>query len=180
MPSDCLCLHPATSGACLPTPTSCQNLPSFPNLTYMESLSLRLAPSQPSSVPGRRHSFLAPCVLGQTGSPLCRDAFPEPLSVASPLQLAHYPLQVRMGHNTKTRDFGIRRSGPGGARVAQLVELPTSAWVLISQFVSSSPTSGSLLSVWSPLQILCPPISAPPPLARARSLSLSLSKLNKV
>ena len=43
-----------------------------------------------------------------------------------------------------------------------LAELPTSAQVMISQFVGLSPTLGSLLSAQSPLQILCTPLSAPP------------------
>ena len=47
---------------------------------------------------------------------------------------------------------------------------PTSTQVMISWFVSSSPTLGSLLSAQSLLQILC--LSAPPH-------SLSLSKINK-
>ena len=54
---------------------------------------------------------------------------------------------------------------PWGSWVAQLVECLTSAHVMISQFVSLSPASGSLLSAQSPLQILCsPPLSASPPL----------------
>ena len=61
-----------------------------------------------------------------------------------------------------------------GAWVAQSVKHLTSAQVTISQFVSSSPTSGSLLSVQSLLQTLRLPISArsPPP------LSLSLKNKN--
>ena len=53
---------------------------------------------------------------------------------------------------------------PGASRGhAQPAELPT-AQAVISQFTSSSLTSGSLLSAQSPLQILCPPSLAPPPL----------------
>ena len=55
------------------------------------------------------------------------------------------------------------------------VKRPTSAQVMISQKVSSSPTSGSLLSAQSSLQILCRSFIAPPPL----TLSLFLSKINK-
>ena len=36
-----------------------------------------------------------------------------------------------------------------GTWVAQLVKHPTSAQVMISQFVSSSPTSGSVLTAWN-------------------------------
>ena len=59
--------------------------------------------------------------------------------------------------------------------MARSVERLTSAHVMISQFVGSNPTSGSLLSAQSPLQILCLPLSAPPPLTHTLSLSLSLS-----
>ena len=60
-----------------------------------------------------------------------------------------------------------------GPWVAQSAEHLTSAQVVILRFVGSSPTSGSLLSVQSPLLILSPPLSAPPLLA------LSLSLKNK-
>ena len=45
--------------------------------------------------------------------------------------------------------------------VAQSVEHPTLAVVMISQLMSSSPTSGSVLTADSLLQILCLPLSAP-------------------
>ena len=51
----------------------------------------------------------------------------------------------------------------GGTWVAQSVEHPTSAQVMISRFVSWSPASGSLLSVQSPLQSLCPLLYPPFP-----------------
>ena len=50
-----------------------------------------------------------------------------------------------------------------GTWVAQLVKCLTLAQVMISQFVSSSPLSGSLLSAQSLLCILCPPLSLPLP-----------------
>ena len=50
------------------------------------------------------------------------------------------------------------------AGVAQLVKLPTSAQVMISRFMSSSPASGSALMKQSLLQILSPSLSAPPSL----------------
>ena len=56
-----------------------------------------------------------------------------------------------------------------GTWVAQSVKRPTLAQVLVSRFVSLSPTWDSLLSAQSPLQILCP---VPPPPNR------SLSKIN--
>ena len=55
--------------------------------------------------------------------------------------------------------------------MAQPVEHPTWAQVMISQFVSSSPTSGSMQSL---LGILSLPLFAPPLLM----LALSLSKIN--
>ena len=43
------------------------------------------------------------------------------------------------------------------------IRLLISAQVTISWFVSSSPMSGSALTVWSLLRILSPPLSTPPP-----------------
>ena len=66
----------------------------------------------------------------------------------------------------------------GGAWVAQLVEHPTSARVMISRFVRSSPTSVSVLTAGSlepASDSVSPSLSAPPLL----SLSLSLSLKNK-
>ena len=62
--------------------------------------------------------------------------------------------------------------------MALLAECPTSAQVTISQFMSSSPASGSVLTaqslepVWDSVS---PCLSTPPPLMRSRSLSRSLS-----
>ena len=53
-----------------------------------------------------------------------------------------------------------------GAWVAQSVRRPTSAQVMISQSVSSSPTSGSVLITRSLLLILCLPLSLPLPCLR--------------
>ena len=60
----------------------------------------------------------------------------------------------------------------GVAWVAQSVEYLTSAQVMTSWFVGLSPTSGSLMLMESPLQILCPPLNLP------LSCSCSLSKIN--
>ena len=49
-----------------------------------------------------------------------------------------------------------------GAWMAQLVKCQTSAQVMIFWFMSSSPTSGSLLSVQHLLWILCTPLSLCP------------------
>ena len=54
---------------------------------------------------------------------------------------------------------------PGGAWVAQSVKHLTSAQVMISQFVSSSPVSGSVLTAQSPepaSDSVSPSLSAPP------------------
>ena len=64
-----------------------------------------------------------------------------------------------------------------GTWVAQSVGRPTSAQVMISQSVSSSPASGSALTAQSlepALDSVSPSLSAPPPLM----LCLSVSKLN--
>ena len=64
-----------------------------------------------------------------------------------------------------------------GTWVAQLVKLPTSAQVMISWFMSSSPVSGSMLTAQSlePASDSVSPLSALPLL----TLSPSLSKTNK-
>ena len=56
------------------------------------------------------------------------------------------------------------------------VEHPTSAQVMISQFISSSPATGSVLTAQSLnlLQILSPSLSVPTPPLLLLSLSLSL------
>ena len=62
-----------------------------------------------------------------------------------------------------------------GTPMAQLVERPTSAQVMISQFTSSSPTSGSVLTARSLEPVsdsVSPSLSAPSLLV----LSLSLSQ----
>ena len=56
-------------------------------------------------------------------------------------------------------DVVVKSRKFGGAWVAQSVERPTSAQVMISHSVSSSPASGSVLTTWSLLQILCLPLS---------------------
>ena len=65
---------------------------------------------------------------------------------------------------------------PWGAWVAQSVGRPTSTQVMISRFMSSSPASGSVLTLgaWGLLRNLCLPLSAPP-----HWCSLSLFLKNK-
>ena len=63
--------------------------------------------------------------------------------------------------------------------MAQSVKRLTSAQVIISRFMGSSPASGSVLTAQSPEPASdseSPSLSAPPPL----TLRLSLSKINKV
>ena len=66
-----------------------------------------------------------------------------------------------------------------GAWVAQLVERPTSAQVMISQFVSSSPVLGSVLTAQSlePASDAASPSLPPSP--NSCSVSLCLSKTKK-
>ena len=83
------------------------------------------------------------------------------------------------------------RSLAWGTWVAQSVQRPTSAQVMISQFVSSSPVLGFVLTdwalllqvrvcgVWSLLWILCPPLSLSLSLSLLIVCSLSLSLENK-
>ena len=66
-----------------------------------------------------------------------------------------------------------------GAWVAQLVECPTSAQVMISRFVGSRPTSGSVLTAQSlerASDSVAPSLSAPPQLALCLSLSSNIKK----
>ena len=69
----------------------------------------------------------------------------------------------------------------GGTWVAQSVKHQTLAQVMISRFLGSSPTSGSVLTAQSPeppSDSVSPSLSAHPPLVFSLSLSLS-QKLNK-
>ena len=66
--------------------------------------------------------------------------------------------------------------------MAQSVERPTSAQVMISQFVGSGPTSGFVVTSQSlepALESVSPSFSAPPFLSLPLSLSLSLSLSKK-
>ena len=62
----------------------------------------------------------------------------------------------------------------GGAWVAQSVKRLTLAQVMVSRLVSSSPVSGSVLTVWSlepASDSVSPSLSAPPPFMLCLSLS---------
>ena len=83
-----------------------------------------------------------------------------------------------LGKDWENYWFQALRNHSRGALVTQSGKCPTSAQVMISWFVGSSLTSGSLLSVyqrrvWSLLQTLCLPLSVPLP------CSGSVSKINK-
>ena len=68
------------------------------------------------------------------------------------------------------------------AWVAQSVECPTSAQVMISHSVGSSPTSGSVLTAQSLEPVsdpVSPSLSAPPPPVLCRSLKNKQLKINK-
>ena len=67
-----------------------------------------------------------------------------------------------------------------GRTGAQSVERLTSAQVMTSRFVGSSPASGSVLTAQSLelLRILCLPLCPSPACALSLSLSLSLSEVN--
>ena len=69
-----------------------------------------------------------------------------------------------------------------GAWVAQLFKCPTSAQVMISQFMSSSPTPGSVLTAQSldpALDSVSPSLSLCSSPTHTLSHGLSLSKINK-
>ena len=71
---------------------------------------------------------------------------------------------------------GLKKTCFWGAWVAQSARRPTSAQVMISQSVSSSPTSGSVLTAQSlepASDSVSPSLSAPP------LLMICLSKINK-
>ena len=93
------------------------------------------------------------------------------------------PLMLNLLLNARTivtEKVQIRRSASWGTWVAQSVEHPTSAQVMISRSVSSSPELGSVLTAqglepaWDSVS---PSLSVPPLLMLC--LSLSLSKINK-
>ena len=85
----------------------------------------------------------------------------------------------------KKTSFKKKKWGGGGVEwVVQLIKRPTLAQVMISPFVSSSPTSGSVLTAQSLEPALdsvvslslCPSPTHARARTRARALSLSLSQ----
>ena len=76
----------------------------------------------------------------------------------------------------------LRKRKLGGAWVAQSVERPIWAQAMISQFVGSSPASGSVLTAQSlepASESVSPSLSAPPPLMLCLSQEQTLKKQNK-
>ena len=76
----------------------------------------------------------------------------------------------------------LKSSMVGGAWVAQSVERPTSAQVMISWLMGSSPVLGSVLiaqSLEPASDYLSPSLSAPPLLMLCCALSLSLTLSQK-
>ena len=81
-----------------------------------------------------------------------------------------------------TTDGMFKNGKMGGAWVAQSVKRPTSAQVMNLWFVSSSPTSGSVLTAQSlepALASVSPSLSLSLSLSAPLLLILSLSKMNK-
>ena len=63
-----------------------------------------------------------------------------------------FPFAMKLVYGIVSKQFVlpfVKRSGMWGAWVAQSVKRPTSAQVMISQSVSSNPTSGSVLTAQS-------------------------------
>ena len=89
------------------------------------------------------------------------------------------PVNVKKGGERKHRERkSWLKTSYGGAKVAQLVKLPTSAQVVILRSVSSSPTWVSALTAQS-LEPASDSASPSPSAPRLLMLCLSLSKINK-
>ena len=74
----------------------------------------------------------------------------------------------------QNQETGLKATTFWGAWVAQSVECPTSAQVMIAHFVSSSPTSDSVLTAQSlepASDSVCVSLSLPLPCSRSVSLS---------
>ena len=76
--------------------------------------------------------------------------------------------------NLISKEMGLKNLVAWGIWVAQSVKRPTSAQVMISRLVSSSPASGSVLTAQSlepALDSVSPSLSNPPPFMLCLSLS---------
>ena len=101
----------------------------------------------------------------------CQDDWDRPLPADSQ-RWSQNPF-----HNSWSLYFGegMKRGHGWGAWVAQSIERPTSAQIMISQCVGLSPTSGSVLTAQSlepASDSVSPSLSAPPPLTLCLFLSL--------
>ena len=104
------------------------------------------------------------CVL--TAQNLETASHPVSPSFSAPLLLTH-----------KGNILSLKNKHLRGTWVAQSVKRPTLAQVMISLFVGSSPTLGSVLTAGSlepASDSVSPSLSAPPPLMLCLSVSLSL------
>ena len=88
-------------------------------------------------------------LFGSLVKPL--DSLKDPMKYIEIQSLKYFEKQGHLGDSvTEKRPQLSLRIGPvGGAWVAQSVKRPTSAQVMISQSVSSSPASGSVLTAQS-------------------------------
>ena len=101
------------------------------------------------------------------GSVLTAQSLEPALDSMSPSLSAPLPLVLCFSLSLKNKQ-------PWGTWVAQLVKHLTLAQVMVSQFVSSSPVSGSVLtgqSLEPTLDSVSPSVSAPPLLTLCLSLS---------
>ena len=81
------------------------------------------------------------------------------------------------------REFLLENNNSRGTWVAQSVKRPTSAQVMISWSVGSSPASGSVLTAQSLEPVsdsVSPPLSDPPPFMLCLSLSQKKKKLKQI
>ena len=111
-------------------------------------------------------------VIRNAGSRPTEAALLQAFDAKYPVSKKKKKKKERKKRKEKKRNFSVQETG---AWVAQLVKHLTSAQVMILQFVSSSPTSVSVLTAQSlePASDCLPPsLSAPPP------LSLFFSKIN--
>ena len=109
--------------------------------------------------------------------------FSLPLSALTPIaRMLSLAFSLSQNKSTNIIKQAKKKATTWGPWVAQSVKRPTLAHVMISQFMRSSPTSGSVLTTQGlepASDFVSPSLSAPPPLALSLSLSLSLSVSQK-
>ena len=116
-----------------------------------------------------RYTCTCHCQHGQPNY-VIYHARPIPTHFLSLFQHTSKPTHPGQGNRDNALNVYLKLTSRG-TWVAQSVKLLTSAQVMISRFMSLSPTSGFLLSAQSLLQILCPHLCVPLP--HLHSLSLS-------